>query len=155
MSGVKTDGLLGIFHWTQVESKQLFILLWHILVYSKYTFSINLESHISALKISFSGGGYGVSWRSVLLLEETEIPGENHRPVSSHWQTLSHNVVSSTHRLIGIQTQNLSGDRHFHMIKPEYLIALSPQYTSIKAYPYSVTQLFLLFKCMLTILIHQ
>ena len=23
------------------------------------------------------------------------IPGENHRPVTSHWQTLSHNVVSS------------------------------------------------------------
>jgi hypothetical protein len=23
------------------------------------------------------------------------VPGENHRPVTSHWQTLSHNVVSS------------------------------------------------------------
>jgi hypothetical protein len=31
-----------------------------------------------------------ISWRSVLLVEET---GENHRPVASHWQTLSHNVV--------------------------------------------------------------
>ena len=36
-----------------------------------------------------------ISWRSVLLLEET---GENHRPVASHGQTLSHNVVSSTPR---------------------------------------------------------
>ena len=34
-----------------------------------------------------------MSWRLVLLLEET---GENHRPVASHWQTLSHIVVSST-----------------------------------------------------------
>jgi hypothetical protein len=25
--------------------------------------------------------------------------GENHRPVASHWQTLSHNVVLSTPRL--------------------------------------------------------
>jgi hypothetical protein len=25
-------------------------------------------------------------------------PGENHQPVTSHWQTLSHNVVSSTPR---------------------------------------------------------
>jgi len=33
---------------------------------------------------------------SVLLVEETRIPGENHRPVASHRQTLSHNVVSST-----------------------------------------------------------
>jgi len=34
-----------------------------------------------------------VSWRSVLLVEETGGHGENHRPVASHWQTLSHNVV--------------------------------------------------------------
>jgi len=31
-----------------------------------------------------------ISWRSVLLVEET---GENHRPVASHRQTLPHNVV--------------------------------------------------------------
>jgi hypothetical protein len=29
----------------------------------------------------------------VLLVEETGEPGENHRPVESHWQPLSHNVV--------------------------------------------------------------
>ena len=39
-----------------------------------------------------------ISWQSVLLVEETRVPGENHRPVISHWQTLSHNVVSSTPR---------------------------------------------------------
>ena len=39
-----------------------------------------------------------ISWRSVLLVEETGVPGENHRPVTSHRQTLSHNVVSSTPR---------------------------------------------------------
>ena len=33
---------------------------------------------------------------SVLLVEETEVPGENHRPVASNWQTLSYNVVLST-----------------------------------------------------------
>jgi hypothetical protein len=37
-----------------------------------------------------------ISWRSVLLVGETRVPGENHRPVASHWQTVSHNVVSST-----------------------------------------------------------
>jgi hypothetical protein len=37
-----------------------------------------------------------ISWGSVLLVEETGVPGENHRPVASQWQTLSHNVVSST-----------------------------------------------------------
>jgi len=34
-----------------------------------------------------------ISWGSVLLVEETGGPGENHRPVASHWQTLSHNVA--------------------------------------------------------------
>ena len=37
-----------------------------------------------------------ISWKSVLLVEETGVPRENHRPVASHCQTLSHNVVSST-----------------------------------------------------------
>jgi len=37
-----------------------------------------------------------ILWRSVLLVQETRVPGENHQPVASHWQTLSHNVVSST-----------------------------------------------------------
>ena len=35
-----------------------------------------------------------ISWRSVLLVEETGVPEENHLPVASHWQILSHNVVS-------------------------------------------------------------
>ena len=31
-----------------------------------------------------------ISCRSVLLVEETRVPGENHRPSESDWQTLSH-----------------------------------------------------------------
>ena len=50
---------------------------------------------------------------SVLYVVETGLPGENHWPVASHWQTLSHNVVSSTPCLGGIQTHNVSGDRHW------------------------------------------
>jgi hypothetical protein len=37
-----------------------------------------------------------ISWRSVVLVEEKGVLGENHWFVASHWQTLSHNVVSST-----------------------------------------------------------
>ena len=47
-----------------------------------------------------------ISCQSVLLVEET---GEYHRPVTSQWQTLSHNVVSK-----GIRTYNFIGDRHNH-----------------------------------------
>jgi hypothetical protein len=39
-----------------------------------------------------------ISWRSALFVEETGVPVENHRPVASHWQTLPHNVASSTPR---------------------------------------------------------
>jgi hypothetical protein len=54
-----------------------------------------------------------ISWQSVLLVEETGVPRENHRPVLSHWQTSSHNVVSSTPRLNAIRTHNVSGRRHW------------------------------------------
>jgi hypothetical protein len=37
-----------------------------------------------------------IMWRSVLLVEKTRVPGENHRPAASHWQTWSHNDVSNT-----------------------------------------------------------
>jgi len=37
-----------------------------------------------------------ISWKSVLLVKETGVYRENHRPAASHWQTWSHNVVSST-----------------------------------------------------------
>jgi hypothetical protein len=30
------------------------------------------------------------------MVEETRVPGENHSSATSHWQTLSLNVVSST-----------------------------------------------------------
>ena len=39
-----------------------------------------------------------ISWRSVLLLDESGIPRENHRPDASEWQNLLHNVLSSTPR---------------------------------------------------------
>jgi hypothetical protein len=52
------------------------------------------------------------SWRSVLLLvEKIGGPLENQRPVASHGQTLSHNVVNPA--LIEIRTHNISGDRHW------------------------------------------
>ena len=54
-----------------------------------------------------------ILWRPVLLVEATRVPGENHWPVTCHWQTLSHNVVWSTPHLSGIQTHNSSGDRHW------------------------------------------
>jgi hypothetical protein len=36
------------------------------------------------------------------------IGGENHWPVACHWQTLLHNIVSSTPHMNGIQTHNVT-----------------------------------------------
>jgi len=52
-----------------------------------------------------------ISWHSVLLVEETGVPEENHRPATSQWQILSHNVISTTSRPSGIRTHNIRGDR--------------------------------------------
>ena len=43
---------------------------------------------------------------------ETGVPTENHRPVASHWETLSHNVVSSTPRRERARIHSFCGDRH-------------------------------------------
>jgi hypothetical protein len=43
------------------------------------------------------------------ILEEIGVPGEYHQSASSHWQTLSHNVVSSTphHKTLIIHVFNI------------------------------------------------
>jgi hypothetical protein len=54
-----------------------------------------------------------ISWRSVLLVEETVVTGEKPRPAVSHWKTSSHNVVLSSPRLSRVWTHSFSGDRHW------------------------------------------
>jgi hypothetical protein len=49
-------------------------------------------------------------WCSILLVEKT---GENHWPAASHWQTLSHNVVSSTPHNDQHSNSQLDCDRHW------------------------------------------
>ena len=51
-----------------------------------------------------------ISWRSLLLVGDIGVPRKNRQPVASHWQTLSHNVVSTTPRHERVRTHHISGD---------------------------------------------
>jgi hypothetical protein len=66
------------------------------MVYKKYPVWCRDRMVVGFTTTSAISAISAISWRSVLLVEETGEPGENHRHVASHWQTLSHNVVSNT-----------------------------------------------------------
>jgi hypothetical protein len=73
--GTLNDNLIGIGHTTLEERYSLFVCL---MVFNATSNNISV-----------------ISWRSVLLVEETEGPGENHRPVASQCQTLT-NIMLCT-----------------------------------------------------------
>jgi hypothetical protein len=81
----------------------------------------NLFDGFMGLNATFNNNS-AISWRSVLLVEETGVSGENLWPAASHRQTLSHNVVSpewdsNSQPLVVIGTDCIcSGKSNYHMI---------------------------------------
>ena len=57
-----------------------------------------------------------ILWRSVLLVEETWVPGQNHRPVAVNWNSLSHIVASSTFVVMTDCIHVCSYQSNYHMI---------------------------------------
>ena len=53
---------------------------------------------LHTMMLSSLSSSFLVLSRSVLLVEETGVPGEKHTPGASHCQRLTRNDVSSTHR---------------------------------------------------------
>ena len=51
-----------------------------------------------------------ILWWLVFLVDESEVPGENHRPAANNLQTLSHNVVHLA--MSGNRIHNLSVGRN-------------------------------------------
>ena len=77
----------SIQYWSCSDS----VLILHIYVINK----LRLQLHLAKLGVDvwYLTLLSAISCRSVLLVEEI---GENHRPIPFHWQTSSHNVLSST-----------------------------------------------------------
>ena len=86
-----------------------------------YISSLGLDARVIVFNATFNNISVISLW-SILLVEET---GENRWSATSHWQTLSHNVVSITPHLNGIQTHNFSDDSHWYYTitttKPPYI----------------------------------
>jgi hypothetical protein len=81
--------------WTAVSNIPFFKNFLVLKMFCKYVFL----SYIWFMVFNATFNNISViSLWSVLLVEESGVLSENHRPVQSHWQTLSHNVVSSTPR---------------------------------------------------------
>ena len=55
-----------------------------------------------------------ISWWSVLLVKETGVSGENHWPVTSHWQTfIDHIMLYRVHlTMSGVRTHNMNSSCH-------------------------------------------
>jgi hypothetical protein len=83
-----------------------------LVIYELYVIQSNVIKFVNKYGFNATFNNISViSWRSVLLVEETGVPGENHRPVvASRRQNLSHNILHLA--LFEIRTHNISGDRH-------------------------------------------
>jgi hypothetical protein len=123
-------GVLNTVLWKQTDGVKICFVLYLEKVKKQCCTESFLGGNKSCTQVNrtnlcwfFLGGGMAfnttfnnisvISCQPVLLLEESGVPGENHRPATSHWQALSHNVVSNTPRLSWIRTHNVSGDRHW------------------------------------------
>jgi hypothetical protein len=85
-----STGAVGtLFSFLQPNNYVFNIICQHFEIYSR-----NANKHYNR---------HLISWWSVLSVEETGIPGENHWHAASNWQTLSYNVVSGTPLLSGIR----------------------------------------------------
>jgi hypothetical protein len=109
---------MPLVFWNWNKEKSVFIYIFHFCSCSSLFFARDLLALWSfcirnrAMVFNTTFNNISVMlWQSVLLMEETGVPRENHQPVASHWETLSHNVVHLA--LIAIRTNNIGGDRHW------------------------------------------
>ena len=112
-----------LFVWRRVIS--LLITLWHLRWGGTSILKAGL-AWFMVFNATFNNISV-ISWRSVLLVEETGGPGENHRPVGSHWQTL----VSSAHHLSEIRIHNIGTDRIGNYKSNYHTITTTTAYSTV------------------------
>jgi hypothetical protein len=83
-----------------------------------YDLTVSIKTGIHKLKIvtCFTSTGYlslATGFLILYLFNDDFVVCNASVSIASHWQTLSHNVVSSTPRLSEIRTHNVSGDRYW------------------------------------------
>jgi hypothetical protein len=62
-----------------------------------YSYTVMVKVKVMVFNTTFNNVSV-ILWQSVLIVEETRVPGENHQPAASQLQTSSHNVVLSASR---------------------------------------------------------
>jgi hypothetical protein len=70
----------------------VYSLLPHRISPTFISYLIHFRVRVRVLNSTFNNISV-TSWQSALLVEETRVLRENHRPATSHWQTLSHYVI--------------------------------------------------------------
>jgi hypothetical protein len=99
LNSVHHDSLWQFWSWIL----ELYLTVWNYLIIFYISYTRHIKHVFDGLvwfmvfNATFKNISV-ISWRPVLLVEETRVPGENHRPVASNWRTLLHNVVLSTPR---------------------------------------------------------
>jgi len=123
-----------------LEFKEISVLLWILQTPHFYLIFgwVGWRVRVMVFNATFNNISV-ISWRSVLLVDETRVAGENHRPAANHLQTFSHNVISSTHRLRGIQAHNVSCNSNYHTITTTTASPWWVEVSNIAYYRYSKT----------------
>jgi hypothetical protein len=99
----------------KLEARIWYVNIWYKM-WAKFSMIIHSNTRLSRTKLEVPlmkdcRGRDRMVIGLITTVEETGVPGENHRHVASCWQASSYNVLSNTARLSGVRTHNVSGDR--------------------------------------------